>query len=159
MMERFKELPLMQKAIAVVFCLFVGVVVWAMLSVPDLPTKEEAQQMAQKAKIMLYENQSIKEEKNGRVIWELKTKRTEMNMDTNSARCEDIVAKFYMEDGTVVDGTAKAGGYNGKTKDVFLEGDAVIVTNDGRKLTADKITWLADAQKAIAEGRAHLTKK
>ncbi len=159
MMERFKALPLAQKAMAVVFCLFVGVVVWAIFSVPEVPSQEEAKQMAEKAKIMVYENQTMKEEQNGKVVWELKTKRTEMNMDTNSARCEDIVAKFYMEDGTVVDGTAKAGGYNGKTKDVFLEGDAVIVTNDGRKMTADKITWLAKDQKAIAEGRAHLTKK
>ena len=101
----------------------------------------------------------MKEEQNGKVIWEVTAKRTEMNAETNKASCDGIVGRFYMDDGIVVDGNAKAGGFDGKTKNVFLEGDAVIVTSDGRKLAADKITWVAQEQKAVAEGHVHLTRK
>lgn len=159
MIEKLKELSLVQKAILAVVVLGIGVVTWAVLSVPQLPNQEEAKELAQRAKIMVYENNTMKEEQNGKVLWELKAKRTEMNIDTRNAKCEGITGHFYMEDGTVVTGTANSGGYDGKTKDVFLEGEAVIETNDGRKITADKITWKASEQKAIAEGHAHLTKK
>ena len=159
MMEKLKELSLVYKAILVILALIMAAIVWAIFSVPELPTQEEANQMAKRAKIMVYENNTMKEEQNGKVIWEVTAKRTELNAETNKARCEGIVGRFYMDDGIVVDGNAKAGGFDGKTKNVFLEGDAVIVTSDGRKLAADKITWVAKEQKAVAEGHVHLTRK
>lgn len=159
MMEKLKELSLVHKAILVILAIILVAVVWAIFAVPELPTEEEAKEMAQRAKIMVYENNTMKEEQNGKIVWELKAKRTELNAETNNARCEGITGRFYMDDGTVVDGSALGGGFDGKTKDVFLEGNAVIVTNDGRKITADKITWKAAEKKAIAEGHAHLTKK
>lgn len=159
MIKKLKNLSLTQKAILAIVVPLICVIVWAVFSVPTLPDKKVADEMAQKAKIMVYENNTMREEQDGKVIWELKARRTEMNGKTRSATCEGITGFFYMEDGTVVTGKARRGGYDGKTKDVFLEGEAVIETDDGRRLTADKIIWKAAEQKAVAEGHAHLTKK
>lgn len=159
MIEKLKNLSLTQKAILAIVVPLICVIVWAVFSVPTLPDKKVADEMAKKAKIMVYENNTMREEQDGKVIWELKARRTEMNGDTRSATCEGITGFFYMDDGTVVTGSAQGGGYDGKTKDVFLEGEAVIETDDGRRLTADKIIWKAAEQKAVAEGHAHLTKK
>lgn len=159
MIEKLKELSLAQKAVLAIVVPLAGVILWAVCSVPALPDKKAAEELAHKAKIMVYENNTMREEQDGRVIWELKARRTEMNGETRSATCEGITGRFYMEDGTVVTGRARGGGYDGKTKDVFLEGEAVIETDDGRRLTADKITWNASEQKAVAEGHVHLTKK
>lgn len=159
MIKKLKELSLAQKAVLAIVLPLVCVIVWAVCSVPTLPDKKAAEELAHKAKIMVYENNTMREEQDGKLIWELKARRTEMNGETRSAACEDITGRFYREDGTVVTGRARSGGYDGKTKDVFLEGEAVIETDDGRRLTADKITWNSSEQKAVAEGRAHLTKK
>lgn len=159
MIEKLKELSPAQKAVLAIVLPLVCAIFWAVSSVPALPDKKAAEELVHKAKIMVYENNTMREEQNGRVIWEIKARRTEMNGETKSATCEGITGRFYREDGTVVTGRARGGGYDGKTKDVFLVGEAVIETDDGRKLTADKITWNASEQKAVAEGRAHLTKK
>ena len=123
---------------AVVGILAIGLIVWAVLSVPETPVIKDD---SKGAKVMTYENNTISEEKNGRKIWELTSEHMEVNIKTQDTKMEGIEGHFYAEDGSVAHLKADSGVYGGKSKDVKLKGNIRVTNSDGSVLTSDEMEW------------------
>lgn len=133
------------------------VVVWAVVTVPKPPTKEEAAKAAKK--FMEYGEQTLNEEKDGKKIWDLTTKRAVTEMSTNNTEFFEIVGHFYTKDGKIITVTAPHGRYIDKTKNIYLDGKVKAVSSDGAVLTGEKLSWEAKKEILTAEGKAKLTKE
>ena len=145
-----------KKLVYGVIAVLVLVIVWAVLTVPKPPTKEEADKAAKK--FMEFENHNIHEDKNGKRIWEITTKKTIMNAKTNDAEFFDVVGKFNTEDGKVITVKAPHGSFVEKTKDVILDKNVIATTSDGAVLTSEKLDWNGKKEMLTATGKAKLKK-
>ena len=139
--------------IGLALLLFVCVVVWAVRTVPQAPP---AQPLETESKTMTYDNDTIKEEKNGKPVWELTSETMTMDADTKDVTMENLTGKFYDEEGRVVTLTAKQGHYDAKSKDITIEEDVDVKTTDGAALACDKLLWSAADAKLTADGHAYI---
>jgi len=136
--------------------LFLGVVVWAVVTVPD-PPEAEPEQGGQR--LMTYDNNTISEEKNGRKIWELTAEHTEVDIDTHNTVMTGITGHFYAEDGRQAELKAESGSYDDKTKNIKLTGGIEVETSDGARLTSKELEWLGKEEILAAIGDARVTKE
>ena len=125
--------------LGLVAAVLLGVIAWTVLSIPT-PTPPEAVD-ASEQKLMRYGKNTIAEEKNGVKIWDLTSESSVMNVDTQDTDFTNIIGHFYEKDGTVVEITAPHGFYNGKVKDIKLDGGVQVTTTKNAKLTSDALTW------------------
>lgn len=118
--------------------LFVCLVVWTIRTTPKSPPIREK---IEPPTVMEYEGNTITEEKNGVVLWEMTAAKIKMDSVTQMAEFEKVDGKFYQEDGKVLSIKGNSGVYNQQTKDVHVEGDVVLVDADGAKLTSKNLDW------------------
>ena len=97
---------------------FAGFVAWTALSIPEPPAP--IPESERKPKEMEYGENTIREEIGGRLLWELTTSSTKMNVDTQATTFKDAKGKYCFEDGRVLTLTAAAGSYDSKTKNLKL---------------------------------------
>lgn len=135
--------------------LAVGVVVWAVMTVPDPPPMTNEKEGP---RIMSYDNNVISEEKNGRKIWDLTAEHTEVDVDRYDTVMTGVVGHFYGENGRVVEVKSDKGIYSGKSKNIKLTDNVIITTNDGIRLTCKELEWLAKQEILAASGEARVTK-
>ena len=134
--------------------LFICVVVWAVRTVPDAPAR---QPLETESKTMTYEGNTIKSEKNGKLVWELTSETMTMDADTKDVDMENLTGKFYGEgEGRTLTLTAKHGHYDAKTKDVTVTEEIDVKTSDGAALTCDKLMWAEKEAKLTADGNAYI---
>ena len=129
--------------------LAVGLIVWAVSTVPEAPVVHEDNG----AKVMTYDNNTISEEKNGRKIWEITSDHIEVDVKTQDMKLEGITGHFYAEDGSVADLKADSGVYGGKSKDVKLTGNIKVTNSDGSILTSEELEWKNEAAILAAIGK------
>lgn len=139
--------------IGLVLLLFVCVVVWAVRTVPEAPAQ---QPLETESKTMTYEGNTIKSEKNGKVVWELTSETMTMDVDTKDVALENLTGKFYGDDGRVATMTAKHGAYKDGAKDITVDTDVNVTTTDGAALTCDKLTWDDNEGKLTADGHVYI---
>ena len=124
---------------------------------------------------------NLNEEKDGKVIWNLKARHVKMESDRNTAYLTDIEG-FFAEDGNELSIKAKKGiikraeqtvnlegDIEGKTKDGLIlyaknltyDGKKQVLSTekDGRILTADSFTADRVLEKIVAKGHAKLADK
>ncbi len=143
------------KGIALVVLVgFVALVYWAVSTVPKPPEKI----IDEPSRHMTYDNNTISEEKNGKRIWELKAGHMDVDMESQDATLTDIEGHFYEKDGRILTVTAKTGKYTAKTHDIDIEGDVVIESSDGARLTSDALHWTSSNEKLAAVGNATAAK-
>ena len=133
--------------------LVLALILWAVFTVPQPPAPSE---QSPASRVMEYGTNTIREEKNGRTIWELTSDSTEMNLDTQDTVCVNVRGRFYEDDGNVLEVTAPHGVYNGTTKNIRLDGGVVATTTDGAKLTGDALEWDAAQALLAAVGQAKI---
>ncbi|MCI6283993.1 LPS export ABC transporter periplasmic protein LptC [Selenomonas sp.] len=134
--------------------LFACVIIWAVRTEPQAPEK---QPLETESKTMTYDGNTIKEEKNGKVIWELTSEAMTMDADTKDVDMENLTGKFYGEgESRTVTLTAKHGHYDAKTKDVTVTEEIDVKTSDGAALTCDKLIWSEKDAKLTADGNAYI---
>ena len=148
-MEKKTKIMLMLAAAALVIA--IG---WVVFSVPDEPKVQEAADPG--PKLMEYSSNTIKEEKNGKVLWEITAEQTKMNVDTQDTIFQNVTGKYYQQDGKMLTITAPHGVYNSKTRNVKLDSGVKAFTGDGDTLDCASLEWVADAGNLIATGRAKL---
>lgn len=136
--------------IVLVVAAVVAVVVWAVSTVPQAPPPSEAPA----SKTMSYDGNTIREEKDGRVIWELTADHIEIDTDTKNVTIEGVHGKFYAADGRIAEVTADHGSYDATSRDVTLEGGIAITNSDGASLQSDQLKWTAAEQCLSALGNA-----
>ena len=137
---------------AAAVALAVGLIVWAVATVPDAPVVKENPEQ----KTMTYDGNTISEEKNGRKIWELTADHMEVDVKTQDMSMEGITGHFYAENGTITDLKADKVVYGGKSKDVKLTGNIKVTSSDGAILTSKELEWLNQKEilSAIGDVRA-----
>ena len=134
---------------------FVGVVIWAVTTTPEAPS---AVDKVESPTMMEYVGNTISEEVDGVKVWELTAGRALVDIPTQNAALQDIVGHFYQKDGKTIELRAKFGFYDNTTKNVRVEGDVSVTTEDGAKLTCVKLDWLNDEYKIIAYEKVSVTK-
>ena len=138
---------------AVVGIFFVCLIVWAVRTAP--PTPPDPPEKIDPPTVLEYEGNTIVEEVDGVVIWELSCSKMRIDSVTQIAELDDVIAKFYQhEKDKVWQLTAKKGAYDQNNKLIYVEGE-VVVKEDTEKewqLTADNGVYDPNNKLIHAEG-------
>ena len=124
---------------------FAAFAAWTALSIPDPPPVQETSQQQE----MEYGKNVIREEVGGKLVWELVTSSSTVDMNTQTTVFKNAKGKYYFADGKELTLTAPEGNYNGETKNVKLWGGVTALMSDGTKLTSKELEWLAAAAERL----------
>lgn len=103
-------------------------------------------------------NSSVKEERDGKIIWELKIGEMEYNKNTDTNTMKSITGKWYREDGSYLDIAADGGTIVMTKKDITLQGNTKVILSSGGELTADELQWQQAEDKITAHGNVKMKK-
>ena len=142
-------------AIGTITVVFAVLVAWTVFSIPDAPQNQDD---SGKAREMEYGENTIREEIGGKLIWELKTSSSSMDIKTQATTFKDAKGRYFFEDGKELTLTAAEGSYDSKTKNVKLTGGVAATTSDGAKLTSKDLEWVAGKDRLVATGEARVSK-
>lgn len=131
------------------------VFVWLINSPAPAPVINNSAEQGLNAKVL---NSSLKEERDGKIIWELKIGEMEYNKSTDTNTMKSITGKWYREDGSYLDITADGGTIVMTKKDIKLQGNTKVVLSSGGELTADELQWQQAEDKIIANGNVKMRK-
>lgn len=135
--------------------IFAALAAWVTLSIPEPPAPNEH---ATKKREMEYGENTIREEVGGKLLWELTTASSNIDVDTQDTTFTGAKGKYYFADGKVLTLTAKEGRYENKTRNLKLIGDVEAVMSDGSKLTSRELEWVAKEDRLVATGKARVSK-
>ena len=144
----------------VVVIFFVCVVVWAVRTTPPTPPPMEK---VEPPTVMEYEGNTLVEEKDGRIIWELTCEKMRLDMMTQNVELDGVSAKFHQLDKETDEEktwelTAAKGVYYQVNKVIHVEGDVLVTNSDGAEMKSDKLDWFADQEMLIANGNVKISK-
>ena len=77
--------------LALGIAVFAALVVWAVATVPEAPQQTE---QSQDTKVMTYDGNTIREEKDGRTIWELTVEHIQVDVESKNVTLEKLTGKF-----------------------------------------------------------------
>ncbi len=144
---------------AVVVTFFVCVVVWAVRTAPPTPPTIAPDDIDPPT-VMEYEGNTIVEEVDGVVVWELSCSKMRIDSVTQLAELDNVVAKFYQhEKDKVWQLTADKGAYDQNGKMIYVQGN-VIVKEEGDKewqLTSDSGVCDPNSKLIHTEGNVVVT--
>lgn len=138
---------------AIVVIFFVCLIVWAVRTAP--PTPPQPKEKIDPPTVLEYEGNTIVEEVDGVVIWELTCSKMRIDSVTQLAELDDVIAKFYQhEKDKVWQLTAKKGLYDQNSKLIHVEGEVVVTEETAKEwqLTADKAAYDQTNKLIHAEG-------
>ena len=148
-MERKKLIVL-----GAVVAAFAALTAWTVFSIPDAPT---VQPDPGKTREMEYGENVIREEVGGKLLWELVTSSSAVDVKTQATKFKDAKGTYYLADGKVVTLTAPSGSYDSKTRNIKLEGGVTATVSDGSKMTGETLEWVAKEDKLVATGNAKVS--
>ena len=148
-MERKKLIGL-----GAVIAVFIAFTAWTVFSIPDAPPVTAD---SEKTKEMEYGENTIREEIGGKLLWELTTSSTAMDIKTQSTTFKDAKGKYYFPDGKVLTLTAPEGSYDSKTKNIKLKGGVTATMTDDTKLTSKELEWVSGKDRLVATGEARVS--
>ena len=148
-MERKKRIGL-----GAVIAVFIAFTAWTVFSIPDAPV---TQSDSTKTRQMEYGENIIREEIGGKLLWELTTSSSAMDVKTQSTTFKDAKGKYYFPDGKVLTLTAPEGSYDSKTKNIKLKGGVTATMTDDTKLTSKELEWVSGKDRLIATGEARVS--
>ena len=135
--------------------LFASLVIWVVSTTPDKPPKIEK---IEPPKTMEYEGNTLSEEVNGIKIWDLTAERMVIDIETQNAELDNLVGHFYQKDGQSIELHADHGTYENETKNVHIEGNIIVTTSEGAKLTGGTLDWISKDEMLIANTKVKITK-
>ena len=139
---------------AVVVTFFVCLVVWAVRTAP--PTPPPAKEKIDPPTVLEYEGNTIVEEVDGVIVWELTCSKMRIDSVTQLAELDDVVAKFHQQEKDKVwQLTADKGIYDQIGKLIHVEGNVVVTEEKDNEwqLTADKGVYSPENKLVHAEGQ------
>lgn len=143
--------------IALVVIFFVCVVVWVVRTTPTTPPPIEK---FEPPTVIEYEGNTITEEQDGKIIWELTSDKMRIDTITQNVEIDGVKGKFYQyndEDVKVWELTAATGIYYQVQKNILVKGDVVVTNSDGAQLKSDELEWIADQELVTASGNVDVT--
>ena len=139
---------------AIVTVFFVCLIVWAVRTAPPTPPTIDKDDIDPPT-VLEYEGNTIVEEVDGVVVWELTCSKMRIDSVTQLAELDDVIAKFYQhEKDKVWQLTAKKGLYDQNSKLIHVEGEVVVTEETAKEwqLTADKANYDQNNKLIHAEG-------
>lgn len=143
---------------AIGIALFVCLIVWVVRTTPDAPPLFEK---VEPPTVMEYEGTTLTEEKDGKIIWELTTKKMRIDSVTQNIELDGVNAKFYQYDDNekkTLELTADKGIYYESDSIIHVEGNVLVTHSDGAKLTSDQLEWLGEENTLAAIGNVKISK-
>ena len=142
---------------ATVIIFIVCVVVWAIRTTPSAPPPIEK---VDPPKLMEYEGNTIVEEKDGLVIWELTCSKMRIDSITQIFEMDDVVWKFHQRDEDkekIWELKAKKGTYYQIEKFIHAEGDVSVTNTDEDELLCDHLEWHIEKEILTASDNIKVT--
>lgn len=142
--------------IAAVVIFFVCLVVWVVRTTPTTPPPAEK---FEPPTIIEYEGNTITEEQDGKIIWELTCDKMRIDTVTQNIELDGVKGKFYQhdEDEKIWELTAATGIYYQVQKNILVKGDVVVTNSEGAKLLSDELEWIAEQELITASGNVDVT--
>lgn len=103
-------------------------------------------------------NSSLKEERDGKVVWELQIGESEYIKATDTNILKNVKGKWYREDGSFLTISSDTGTVVVAKKDVVLKGNAHAELSTGGSVAAEEIGWFRSDDKITATGKVRITK-
>lgn len=103
-------------------------------------------------------NAELKEDKDGKRIWELNIDTVTMNPTAQVNTLKGVKGRFYRDNGDIINVNSDGGEIDLKTKNVKLIGNVVVNSSTNEKLTTDELVWNNSDEQVIATGKAVLTR-
>lgn len=122
---------------------------------PKENTKPEQTNGTENVKVL---NSSLKEERDGKLAWELQVGEMEYIKSTDTNILKDVKGKWYREDGSFLTISSEGGSVAMTKKDVVLKGKAQAALSTGGEVSADEISWLHSEDKITATGKVRIVK-
>ena len=140
--------------VLILVLLVVGLIYWAYASRP----KFEETQNTQTNKVMVYHNNTLKEEVNGKLIWQCYAETMTVDQDSQMFTMEKVKGTFYREDGTSIEINAPKATYDQKNKNIELVDGIEAKSSDELKFKTDKVTWNGEQGILTCEGNVDINK-
>lgn len=149
-MKKFKFTKLNIIILSIIAAIF-ATIYWAYFLAPKTSDTD-------KVKLVVYENNVLKEEENGKLIWQLSIGKMSINPLTQKAIIENVEGTFYNEDNTELHVKAEYGEYDEKTRNVVFNKGFNVTSNTNVKFTSENLLWNNDEKVLIADGNVIITK-
>ena len=134
--------------------LFAALVIWVVETTPDAP---DPHTKIEPPKEMTYEGgTTISEEKDGKTIWELTADKITVTLENQNAEFKNVVAKFYQDDGNMIQATAQNGSLHREQKNIYLDGKVAVESSDGKRITCEELQWNNEEHLLSAIGNVDL---
>ncbi len=141
---------------ATVIIFFVCVIVWAVRTTPSEPPPIEK---VEPPTTVEYEGNTIVEEQDGKIIWELTCSKMVIDSITQNAELDDVIWKFNQYDKEKTWELKGAKGiYYQAEKYIHVEGDVSVTNSDEDELLCDEIDWFFEQQNLSATGNIIVTR-
>lgn len=144
---------------ATITIFFVCLVVWVVRTTPDAPPPMEK---IEPPTVMEYEGNTIIEEKDGQIIWELTCEKLTIDSITQNAELYKPTWKFYQREEDkerIWELKATKGIYYQAEKFMHVEGEVDVTNSDDAKLLCDNLDWLFEQEIMTATGNVSVTNK
>jgi LPS export ABC transporter protein LptC len=115
------------------------------------PKEEEAATLS-------YAGNSITEEKDGKILWQLGAETIAIDMNTKNTTLKNIKGTLYQDNGGKIDITAPEAFIDSKTKDIVMKGTVHALASDGATFTAQGTRWSDQEQLFYGSGDVVVTK-
>lgn len=140
---------------ATVLIFFVCLVVWVVRTTPKEPPPIEK---VEPPTVVEYEGNTLTEEKDGKIIWELTCDKMRIDSITQDMELTNVNGKFY-DDEDVWELTAERGIYDRTEEIIYVEGNVVVTNSEGSKLLSEELIWFSAEEKITATGNVSVTKE
>lgn len=149
----------MKKKITAVIALavvLIGGFIWYVMGEGPSISKTVKEQVPDR--MMSYSGNVLKEEKNGRLVWEVTAETMQVNTQTNVVSMQKMKGKFYREDGVVIELTAEEATYNQKKELITMKGSIEASESDGSSMKADAAKYDAKKKRLYCSGNVEVNK-
>ena len=135
--------------------LFVCLVVWVVRTTPSTPPPQER---VEPPTVMEYEGNTIIEEQDGKIIWELTCDKMRVDSITQNIELDGVKGKFFQYDEDKIwELTADRGIYFQNEKNIQVEGNIILKNNEAWQLKADKGIYYQNEKTIHIEGSVNVT--
>jgi LPS export ABC transporter protein LptC len=123
---------------------------------PSSPPKVEP--TVQEASKLSYVGNSLTEEKDGKMLWELKAETIEIDDDTKNVQMKNVIGTFYQDKGGKIEIKAPEAFLDNKTKDITMPVKVEAIASDGGTFAANEVRWSGQEQRFYGSGNIVVTK-
>ena len=145
--------------IACIVLFLVGGLYYFLKDEPFAPPKPIEVEQVQPVANLTYVGNSIKQDKDGKPLWELAADTIEIDPTTKNIKMQNIKGVFFQANGGTVNITAPGAILDSKTKDIVMTGKVQAIASDGSTFTAQEARWLGQQELFYGSGGVVVTKE